>query len=1447
MRRSTRASQQARSGRGGWLRPAVTAGTAVALVVAPMALAGAAGNRAAPDQLPPAPQWVSSSPYTPHRPSSCTTPTATSLTDKPTAGQPATSTGSVPWPAAPAGTNPTDYAAYLHTTTTTPPVRPSNWDMSGGTWKLSSARTNPSGDPALAKNPQELCGVMGGSVDTAWQTTTGQPSTLLAVTDSGIEWCDPGIVDKIYVNPAALPPPENAAGKTKSALQKAGTTFTDSTPYDLKDTGVVNAAQYGTDPRVKAVARDYGSLFCGSATRGPYPAQPTLVSPMDLIRTFGTPTLPDGTPNPYFENRQSPAGFTEAISGWNFVNNNNNPFDDVHYDHGTGEAEDSTGAANTLTKEVGACPSCMVLPVRVGDSFVTSGNMFAQGVLFAVDSGATVVQEALGTVNVTKTAQQAVAYAEAHGVPVVASAADEEASHHNLPSSLAHTIVVNSVTKDTTVKPPSYLYLNGCTNYGPNIAVSVESASCSSEATGKASGIVGLAESAAANAMAAGTLTAYPGLTSVTGKPVALSVNEIRQLVTMSASAVDFRTATSTGKGKADNYTVATGPYSSLGVKTTRYASHAGFNQYFGYGRINAAAIVTWIAHGQIPPQAQITSPTWFGTDNPGGSLQVSGTVGTPGSLATGWQYQVDVGVGATPSPGSWHLVATGTGTGVVTKTLADIPLSDVAALFPAGTDFTGGSVGPGGTPQPDRFTFSVRVVVRATGGPTKGLIGVSRRAEYLHQGQSTLAGFPQHFASSLDGAPKLAPIGPGGTNVLLVPTSGGSIYALEPGGGELPGWPVHTDPLAYHATEPAFSSGAVTAVPRGEIIGGLAVGDLADATGPSLDVVACDLSGRCYAWNAQGQLLPGYPVRNNPTFSGPSAAANQDNRVLPGIAAAPALADLTGNGTLDVVAASEDRHVYAWGPTGQPVPGWPVLVVNPSKVTSVNPTTNQVTFLPTTHVNQGTKLMDTPAIGNLGGSGPPDVVVGSSQEYTGPANAALTSTLSLLAGSLSSANATVFAIYPDGTLHPSTAAKAPPGTDPQAFLPGWPAGIADLEPGLLPDVADGVVASPALAQVNGQLDVGVMSAAGPAYVLTPSGASALGNGPTGRPRVMTASTPGPGSNSTGLLNTSIPALGAPVFAPLGAGAPGTSLVAPALTVGKTLDEGAPANQTPHQNQVDAWNASTGAFDAGFPQQMNTLQFLVSPIVADVAGGSTPYVVEGSATSDLRALDAQGQEAPGFPKFTGGWMVNSPVYGPFGSLATQVLAAGTRTGTLFVWQTTTPATASCGPWPEAHHDLWNTGNLEEAAAPGSSCATAPTGYTEVAADGGVFAFGTAGFYGSMGGKHLNAPVVGIAATPTGHGYTEVASDGGVFAFGTAGFYGSMGGKHLNAPVVGIAATPTGQGYWEVAADGGVFAFGTAGFYGSMGGKHLNAPVVGIAATPTGQGYTEVAADGGVFA
>jgi hypothetical protein len=147
-------------------------------------------------------------------------------------------------------------------------------------------------------------------------------------------------------------------------------------------------------------------------------------------------------------------------------------------------------------------------------------------------------------------------------------------------------------------------------------------------------------------------------------------------------------------------------------------------------------------------------------------------------------------------------------------------------------------------------------------------------------------------------------------------------------------------------------------------------------------------------------------------------------------------------------------------------------------------------------------------------------------------------------------------------------------------------------------------------------------------------------------------------------------------------------------------------------------------------------------------------------------------------------------------------------------------------------------------------ATTPdgNGYWLASADGGVFSFGNAHFYGTLAGLELNAPIVGIAAAPDGQGYYLVGADGGVFAFGSARYVGSHGALpiSLNKPIVGIIITPDGGGYWLVAADGGIFAFGNARYLGSMGDQQLNSPIVGMARTFDGLGYWLIARDGGVF-
>ena len=171
-------------------------------------------------------------------------------------------------------------------------------------------------------------------------------------------------------------------------------------------------------------------------------------------------------------------------------------------------------------------------------------------------------------------------------------------------------------------------------------------------------------------------------------------------------------------------------------------------------------------------------------------------------------------------------------------------------------------------------------------------------------------------------------------------------------------------------------------------------------------------------------------------------------------------------------------------------------------------------------------------------------------------------------------------------------------------------------------------------------------------------------------------------------------------------------------------------------------------------------------------------------------------------------------------------------------------------WPMFRHDSRRTGNASPPpltqAAPDYCARAVGQGYWQTARDGGVFAFCGARFHGSTGALRLNAPVVGMAATPTGGGYWLLGQDGGIFSFGDARFRGSTGGLRLNAPVVGMGATPSGDGYWLVAQDGGIFAFGGARFLGSAGGLRTNAPVVAMSPTPGGGGYWLLARDGGIF-
>jgi hypothetical protein len=273
----------------------------------------------------------------------------------------------------------------------------------------------------------------------------------------------------------------------------------------------------------------------------------------------------------------------------------------------------------------------------------------------------------------------------------------------------------------------------------------------------------------------------------------------------------------------------------------------------------------------------------------------------------------------------------------------------------------------------------------------------------------------------------------------------------------------------------------------------------------------------------------------------------------------------------------------------------------------------------------------------------------------------------------------------------PATGNDDPEGaTNPAGpYLAGWPVRPAVLAEELLPWI-EGVPGSPALADVDGDgtLEVGIASVAGPAYLFRADGTSFYGNGPDALPKTLPTDKATFGAGTTTTDGPSVPSLGSSIFAPVAPGG-GIALVSPAAGFGRLVDAQAPAEQLPHDVHLDVWDAKNRAFLPGFPRLLDDIVFFAEPSAADVSGDDQPELLIGSGGYLLHAMDATGTEAPGWPKFTGGWMIASPaVSSRFGN--GQSIAVTTREGELWVWRGHAKKN-SVAPWPRYHHDARNSG------------------------------------------------------------------------------------------------------------------------------------------------------------
>ncbi len=633
----------------------------------------------------------------------------------------------------------------------------------------------------------------------------------------------------------------------------------------------------------------------------------------------------------------------------------------------------------------------------------------------------------------------------------------------------------------------------------------------------------------------------------------------------------------------------------------------------------------------------------------------------------------------------------------------------------------------------PEKDAFRVRVVVHADGDTTTPWKTAIEQRQYFSNGDPALVGgFPKYLDADGASSPAFADIDGDGVNELVIADGNGLVHAFKKDGNEAEGFPVHTNRLKLSAAQ---TGGHTVYGPV--LLGSPTVADLDGDGWPEISVA--DTEGYLYVWEHDGRPRPGFPVQVNRTYSESSICQSSDpvtpgcthpvrdhvNTVDHAFTSNPSAGNLDpGHPGLELVAGANDGHVYAWHADGTPVAGWPVLLRDPAKVASVDPVTHFITFKPGANPKYGRQELVTPTLADIDGDGVPEVIANVDEEYKEAPNAsaARTPTYAALANLLGG-NTRIYALHHEGTAYAASKETVPNLGD-NAYLKGWPAKVAMLETELLPDVGSGSDGPPVVADIDGdgKPEIVTASIASPPYVLTPDGKSKYGNGPDGM--YLTAATEqAEFKNPTATDGPSVGAVGGVAVGHIG-GSPQQSIAMGAAGLKRVLDIVLPEQQLGAEDHVDAWNAQTGTFDPGFPAQMNDLQFFTTPAIADVTGDGRASVLQSSAMYDLRAYGLGGVAPLGWPKFTGGWSVQTPAVGDFDGDGKVEVALATREGNLFVWHTRGDACQTM-EWPKYQHDLHNSGDF-------ATDATPPGVLGNVSFDGSTLSFTTSGSDGPCG-------------------------------------------------------------------------------------------------------------------
>ncbi|MGK4003089.1 S8 family serine peptidase [Sorangium sp. So ce1036] len=1098
-------------------------------------------------------------------------------------------------------------------------------DTQSGQWSLYSFVPTPSGD--VRPRPEESAAGM--SIDLAWRLTQGDPRVRIAITDSGILWEEDDLIEKAWLNQGEL-----ASHKPQQADGSACGGEGELAGFDCNGDGVLTVSDYKDTPAL--------ALASGGRPRGDRNGNGRLDAG-DLILHFSDGLDDDNN------------GYTDDIAGWDFLRNDNDPFDDTRDGHGTEGAKISAAQTNNGVGGAGVCPHCRFIPLRVGDSRVADAQDLAKAILYATDAGAAVVQCPVSAVDNTRFIQAALDYAHDEGTLVVTSMGNGGSRHHSAPALNNHTLPVHAVRYDGRSVTTSTTFVDAapCSNFGGNNLLSVSSDGCSGEATAALAGVAGLLYAAALEYRAPRSPGEMP-----------LSPAEMQGLLFTTADDIDVQGSREPGS-----------PYR---------ASQPGFDQRFGYGRVNANRAAEAIRAGRVPPEVDLTSPRWFEVlyrDQVQGPIPIEGTISA--KRASAYAYSVAWAPGVQPRDEDFTIIKQESNVAPTVKTgsngpLATLDIRTIDVAHPRDPDSLRG--------ENDR-AITVRVQATARyGGDVGDVDGEARRTYHVAEDPTLVPGFPYPVGDSGEGSPKMADLDGDGVREIVYPTAGGALHVLTmtPRGPEpLPGFPFLTEPVdglvaagssqdaPVYLDAPAYASEHMDgALGREPILSAPAIADL-DGDGAQ-EIVISTWPGTIYVVDldeddliAAGwpKRLPEVPVCPLDLAAPPPSApcVPRDARIARGALASPVLADLDGDGRLDVIQAAFDGKIHAFDARGDALRGFPVEVHYAG---------------PLAEEPARGRLLATPAVADFNGDGLPDLLVGSSERL----------------GDGGQAGA-VYVIDARGT-------SAPSGP----VLAGWPISVASRP--LVPLVAEGITASGAVGRFGRTL-AGVVQASGALPLILPRApgdqeelsATPSGALPRAQGRAQAGLHPafGPLSRAEG-AGAMLPLLSHPALGDVDQdGTPDIiaagATEAAALALAGARDAGARDAGPTGVHLLAVWSGRSGAMLPGAPFVLEDHALGNSQAVVDLNGDDYPEVLTGSSGYFLHAFDGCGREPPGFPKFTGQWIATTPAVGDIDGDGTLEVAVGTRDGWLFAWRTGATEDAIVA-WESIHHDNRNTGNLE---------------------------------------------------------------------------------------------------------------------------------------------------------